>query len=334
MAITIKDVAHEAGVSFSTVSKVINNSHEISEATAIKVKEVMKRLDYTPNARAASFRRKSTRNIAFLTPLKKGEAFIFPHKFDIICGVHAMLVRRGYNVTLVDISDDEKIAATIKSVISTGGYEGLIVHAWNLNTDAAAILVRGNFPYIVIGEPNFESQICWLDNNNVLAGGIAARHLADCGAKKMAFVGTPWESRLEGVCLTLKELGLEIKPEHICHTDLSVGQGYAVTLELLNSKNRPDGIICENTMIAIGVMKAINEIGLALPTDIQLITFDDYPFSRVIEPMPTVINIDCYDLGEQAASQLIKNIRNPALHVQSYITLPELIVRGTTRGAS
>lgn len=336
MAVTIKDVAREAGVSFSTVSKVINNSHEISEATSEKVRNVMKQMDFTPNARAASFKRRSTRNIAFLTAFKKGEAFANPHMFEILCGAHNALARKGYSVSLVDVSSEDEPGDTVKKVISTGGYDGIIVHGSALNLEAATMLVRGSFPYIVIGKPTFESQVSWLDTNNVLAGSIAARHLIDGGARKLAFIGGGQEEkiskdRLEGARLALDELGISMEKQNICYTDSTIEESYIVAKDLLSQENRPDGIICENNAIAIGSIRAVRDKALIPPEDIQIITFDDYPYSQVMDPSPTVVNIDVYDLGEQAASQLLKNIRNPALHVQSYITLPELIIRSTTR---
>lgn len=336
MAVTIKDVAREAGVSFSTVSKVVNHSPEIPEATAEKVRAVMERLDYTPNVRASSFKRRSTRNVAFLTALKKGEVFENPHMFEILCGAHGALAKKGYSLTLVDVSEDTKPGATAKTIITNQGYDGMLVHGSAISPSVAAMMVRSQFPHIVIGKPEFSSAVCWMDTNNVLAGGIAARHLAEGGAGRIAFIGGGREERistdrLRGVCNTLEELGQSILKENILYTNSSIAESYDAAKKQLANNPRPDALICENNTIALGALKAVRESGLSMPDELQLITFDDYPFSQVMDPPPTVVNIDVYDLGMQAASQLLKNIRNPALHVQSYITLPELIERGTTK---
>lgn len=337
MSYTIKDIAREAGVSFSTVSKVINNSHEISEATANRVREVMKQMDFTPNIRASNFKRRSTKNIAFLTALKKGEAFANPHMFEVLCGAHKVLSQKGYGISLLDISGEEIPGDTVKSVISTGGYDGIIVHGSALNQDAASMLAHSEFPYIVIGKPAFETQVSWLDTNSILAGGIAARHLIKGGSQKIAFIAGKQEGRIskdriDGARQVIEELGFTLDKANILYTDSSTEQSYLTSLQLLDSNQRPDGIICENNAIAIGTLKAIRKCAICVPKDLQIITFDDYPFSQIMDPPPTVINIDVFDLGEQAASQLLKNIKNPALHVQSYITLPQLIIRSTTRG--
>lgn len=336
MAVTIKDVAREAGVSISTVSKVMKGSHTISDATAERVREVVQRLDYTPNARAASFKRRSTRNIAFLTALKKGEVFTNPHMFEILCGAHGALAQKGYTVTLVDVSGDEKPGATAKNIIANQGYDGMVVHGSAISRGAAALMVRENFPHIVIGKPEFVNQLCWVDTNNVLAGDISMRHLAEGGAQHIAFIGGKKDERisldrLEGVKLATGELGLELKEADVLYTDSSVQESYEGARRLLDRPNRPDALICENNTIAIGALKAVYETGLSMPDGLQLITYDDYPYSRVMDPMPTVVNIDVYELGAQAAGLLVRKIKNPALQIQSYTTLPEIIVRETTK---
>lgn len=336
MAITIKDVAREAGVSFSTVSKVINHSPEISETTATRVREVMDRMGFTPNVRAANFKRRSTRNIAFLAALRKGEAFSNPHLFEILCGAHQELARKGYGVSLINVADEEAPGKTIQALISAGGFDGMIIHGSALTRSAAIALTHNNFPYIVVGKPEFESQVNWLDTNNMLAGDFAARHLLDGGAKRIGFIGGRTDEhisqeRLEGAKIAASEFDLKIEEENIRYTDSSVEESQCAANELLKEKKRIDGLICENNTIAIGALKAINMAGLSMPEDIQVITFDDYPYSQIMDPPPTVVNIDVFDLGVQAAMRLLKSIRNPAIHVHGYITLPEVITRGTTK---
>lgn len=336
MAITIKDVAREAGVSFSTVSKVINNSPEISEATAVRVRQIMNQMGFTPNVRAANFKRRSTRNIAYLAALEKGEAFSNPHLFEILCGAHQELARKGYGVSLLNVAGEETPGKTIQTLITAGGYDGMIIHGSALTRSAAMTLTHNHFPYIVVGKPEFESQVNWLDTNNTLAGDFAARQLLEGGAKRIGFIGGGIDEhisqeRLEGAKIAASEFGLKIEEENVRYTDSSIEESRRAASELLKSKTRIDGLICENNTIAIGALKAVNMAGLSMPEDIQVITFDDYPYSQIMDPPPTVVNIDVFDLGVQAAMQLLKNIKNPAIHVHGYITLPEVILRSTTR---
>ena len=106
MSVTINDVANEAGVSKSTVSKVLNHWSTISPATVAKVNAAIEKLHYTPNSRAVSFARQTTQNIVYLTNLAKDSAYQNPHMFDIMCGVYRELAMQNYTLTLVDISDE------------------------------------------------------------------------------------------------------------------------------------------------------------------------------------------------------------------------------------
>ena len=105
MPVTIRDVAKEAGVSTSTVSKVLNNWSSISPGTCDRVHEAIKKLHYTPNARAVSFAKGASNNILFLSSLKKEEAYRNPHMFDILCGVRRTLADNGYTLMLTELPD-------------------------------------------------------------------------------------------------------------------------------------------------------------------------------------------------------------------------------------
>ena len=100
--------------------------------------------------------------------------------------------------------------------------------------------------------------------------------------------------------------------------------------ELLELPERPDGIICTNSLMTVGTMWAIQEKGLRMPEDLSLIAFDDYPYTPLLSPKPTVIEIDLFSLGVHAAAQLLRKIRDPAMLIQTYTALPRLIQRETT----
>lgn len=334
MSITIKDVAKTAGVSVSTVSKVINNNNSISQETKNHVMSVISELNYTPNARAVSFARKSTKNIIFLTSLEKEDAYKNPHMFDIMCGAYSELSKNNYTVTLMDTSKESYPGETVNSIISAGSADGVVVHGSALDDKTSALIVERNFPHVVIGNPGFDNQLCWIDTNHTLGGQFAAEHLLSCGYETVAFIGgrkseTISSQRLKGVRSTLLKAGHRMHKEHIIYTDSSREAAHKATLELLALPNAPDAIICENNTIALGVAKAIEYLGLTVPDNIAFLTFDRYPYASIIDPSPTIIDIDMYDMGCQAGNTIARKLENPALLVQSFTTLP-LLIRGLT----
>jgi DNA-binding LacI/PurR family transcriptional regulator len=333
MAITIRDVAKLAGTSTATVSKVINGSPSISDATIERVKKAMKELDYTPNRRAQIFARQATLNIAFITCLERDAAFSNPHMFEIMSGLQAALERKGYTLTLVGVHSDQ--ISLIDAMIAQKSVDGIVIHASVATKNLAQLIFKTHFPHIVIGTPNFKSELCWIDNNNPYSGQMAAGHLIDMGRRRIAFIGGTHEDaisydRWQGALKTMQERHISVKDEYLKQGNSTHEDGYRMMCELLQLKQRPDSVICANNEIALGCMKALNQKKIAIPQEIAVITFDDYPFSRITDPMLTVVNIDVYDLGVEAGKLILNKIKKPNLQVQSYSTLPMLIVRGST----
>lgn len=334
MAVTISDVAREAGVSTSTVSKVLNHWSSISPETTAKVHKAIQTLHYVPNARAVSFARGSTNNILFLSTLAREEAYRNPHMFDILCGVQKELSFHGYTVTLTDIPQDMVPEVFLSGLISQKSADGVILHGSAYVPAMSRILSESQFPYILIGHPGPRSHLCWTDINNGLAGECAAHHILECGYMPAAYIGghkTDHISvqRLNGFIGALYDYGYRLADHYIGYTDSSVSQSHAAMQAMLSLPEPPRAIVCGNNTIAIGAMQAIHEAGLNLPDEIAFLTFDRYPYSSIITPAPTVIDIDVYDLGVQAGRMLLRKIENPALLVQQFTTLP-LLRQGLT----
>lgn len=335
MAVTISDVANEAGVSKSTVSKVLNHWSTISPATVAKVEEAIEKLHYTPNSRAVSFAKQTTNNIVYLTNLAKDSAYENPHMFDIMCGVQYSLAKKGYSLSLVDISDESYPGEKVSQVITSKCCDGLIIHGSATDHENAEQLINESFPHIIIGHPNVDSALCWIDTNHALAGEYAANHMLTCGYTNVAFIGgqkTDYISaqRLKGFTQHMAYKGMRVPSSYIGFTDSNHKNSYEVMLNLIDTIPHLQGVVCEDNTIAVGVVKAIHERGLHIPNDIAVLTFDIYPYSKMIDPKLTIININVYDMGVQAGQHLIRKLKNPELLIQSYTTLPELIQGDST----
>jgi DNA-binding LacI/PurR family transcriptional regulator len=335
MPITISDVAREAGVSTSTVSKVLNNWTTISPATIERVNKAISKLNYTPNFRAVSFARQTTQNIVFLTALGKDEAYHNPHMFDIMCGVNSEISKSNYSMTLVDTFMDTYAGESVAKVMSKKSADGMIIHGSAINKEIADLIIKQQFPHILIGHPGFETGLCWVDTNHALAGQFAAEYLLSCGYSDFAFIGgkrTDYISmqRQKGFLGAMHSYGYSIASDRIHYTNSSKEESYQATMKLLESNKPPRVIACENNTIAVGAMKAIDKLNLEIPKDIAFLTFDVYPYSEIIEPKPTVIDINVYDMGVQAGIMMIRKLENPSLQIQTYTTLPVVNIGKTT----
>lgn len=335
MSLTIKDIAKVAGVSTATVSKVINNSYEISEATSEKVKKIIKELGYSPNSRAQNFAKQKTKKIIFLSDLYQGIGYENPHLFEILSGIEKPISEKGYALCLKS-TDTKSAIEVVRHIISNGSADGLIIHASVISKELDEIIAEKSFPHIVIGSPDFKSQFCWIDSNNQIAGKIAANHLLKCGYRKIAFIGGEKkdkisEHRLEGVMEGLSESDITGLSE-IRYGDSTCQSAYVQTEMLLyNYQNKIDSIICANNYIAYGCVNALENNNIKIPLDIAVMTFDDFPFTKIFNTKMTVVNIDMFDMGTQAGNLILSKIKKPNLYFQSYTALPQLIVRESTK---
>ncbi len=336
MGVTIHDVARAAGTSVSTVSKVINGYYGISEETAARVRRVMKELNYSPSASAQNFARGTTRCVVMLADLSPGAAFRNPHLFEIASGLEETLRSRGYRLILRG-ADTTTAYAAAEEIISRRSADAIAVHVSVMTHPLSALLTNPRFPHIVLGMPNFETQVCWIDNNNVYSGTVAAAYLLSRGYRRIAFVGGQYYDlgsahRLQGVRQGLGEAGLQLEEQYIWLGESTREDGYRMTKQLLSERSLPEAVVCANNYIALGCVAAIQEHGLRIPRDIGVMAFDDYPFSQFTEPKLTVVNIDVRDLGNQAGKFLVDMIRHPNKQVQTYVTTSVLMERQSTRG--
>lgn len=334
MGVTIKDVAREAGISTATVSKVMNGSYSISQETIDRVNAVMKKLDYHPNARARNLAQQSNKTVVFVTSLQKNVGFTNPHMFEMMCGLENSLAKKGYSLVLKSL-ETEDAPKYIKETFDVKMADGFIIHASLLSEELDEIISKNEIPHLVLGMPNFDSHLSWIDVNNKHAGELAAKYLLSCGYCSVAFIGGRPEDkismhRLNGVLSVLKEHDVVQPQNYIKYGDSETKSGYKMTEDIISLKKRPQAIICANNYLAYGCVSAIRDQGLKIPEDIGILTFDDFPFSKLLEPNLTVVNIDVYDLGYEAGKNILKIVRKPNVHIQSYITYPSIIQREST----
>lgn len=214
--------------------------------------------------------------------------------------------------------------------------DGIIVSSAFVTARMERLLLKHDFPQICIGEPQFDTILSWIDANNTLSANLAVEHLVSTGCRTLAFMGGREEDRifmdrLRGFRTAMERRGLEAKEEYITYNPPDVEAIFQSAAALLELPVPPDGIICTNSLMAVGTMRAIQSRGLDIPGQVSMIAFDDHPYSLMVSPQPTIIDIDLFSLGVHAGNLLLKKIRDPAMLVQTYTALPRLLLRGTTR---
>ena len=332
MAITIYDLAKEARVSISTVSKALNNCHTISDKTRERIQALARQMNYQPNARARSFARQRNGIVLFAAQLSRGVAYEDPHLFEIINGVERRLDEKGYSLLIKHVPPEEA-PDRICSLMQSEQADGVMLHAGMLTRSLASVLIREEMPHLVVGKPSFPCNVCWMDVSHEAAGQLAANYLLDKGYRRITFLldtegeGKIAQRRLHGLAAALAEEELTI--ETIPGVN-GCEDGYLRTGELLDRPELPEVILCANNYLAIGCLQMLRQRRMRIPQDMAVMTFDNYPFSMMLKPQLTAIEVDMFELGWDAAHFMLQKLRKPNLQTQSFCTVPTLVEREST----
>lgn len=332
MTASIRDVAKKAGVAPSTVSKALNGTGSISKETVLLIKRAANELGYLPARHAHAQKGSKFSQIIFLAEFPYDAAYVNPHLFEIIRGLEHTLSKNGYCLT-VKHANQKQTLEFLSQHASLSMFDGVVLNASVVTPKIAALIERLNLPHIIVGQPSFDSRLCWIDNNNALSGGLAARHLLSLGYTSIAFVGgraddmISWQ-RLRGARAVLAE-NKELLEGRVIQSNSTIADGARAAHKLLKLCPRPRAVICANSLIAFGCLHGFQEKKLRVPEDVAIISFDTYPMSLFTEPQLTVVDINMYSMGQETGRLLIQKLNYPQTLIQCFTTTPELVVRGS-----
>ena len=334
MSVSIKDVAKKAGVSISTVSKALNDKSSVSSSTIERIKQTAEDMGYVPNSRARVFATKETKQIVFVADIPKDTAFYNPHIFEIIMGLQHSVSKSGYSLIVESVEKKEALEY-ISSLYKKNMADALVVHASIITKRLESLIVKSNLPHLIIGQPDYQSTLSWIDTDNTLSGAIAIRHLLKKDYYPVAFVGGKADDmislhRFEGAERELKQNNLSFEEQYVLSTSSTIVSGMNAAKKILKMEKPPRSVLCANSVIAFGMMQELRNQKIRVPKDIAVMTFDRYPFSDFTEPRVTSVDMNMYEIGEEAGSILIKNLSHPNLRIQTFTSEPCIFEREST----
>ena len=334
MSVSIKDVANKAGVSISTVSKALNDKSSVSSSTIERIKQTAEEMGYVPNSRARVFATKETKQIVFVADIPKDTAFYNPHIFEIIMGLQHSVSKSGYSLIVESVEKKEALEY-ISSLYKKNMSDALVVHASIITKRLESLIVKSNLPHLIIGQPDYQSTLSWIDTDNTLSGAIAIRHLLKKDYYPVAFVGGKADDmislhRFEGAERELKQNNLNFEGQYVLSTSSTIVSGMNAAKKILKMEKPPRSVLCANSVIAFGMMQELRNQKIKVPKDIAVMTFDRYPFSDFTEPRVTSVDMNMYEIGEEAGSILIKNLSHPNLRIQTFTSEPCIFEREST----
>jgi LacI family transcriptional regulator len=335
---TIKDVAQLAGVSYQTVSRVINHKKEVSPATASIVRKAMKTLNYTPDPLARSLVGKNSHTIGVVISTYTG------HTCNLILQSADRVVRSyGYNLVIVGTETHSSAEPITGNELTRQRLEGLLVIYHGAVDDPHTLLstVSPDIPVVSTGYEIDRPEAKIIQVNTYEGARIATEYLLSKGHTKIATItGSPKASemhqRKSGFLDTLKSHEVAFNPTLEVSGEWSIESGYKAMLTLLNQKKEFTAVFTHNDDMAFGAIRALKENGFEVPRDVSVIGFDNNPLSKCSIPSLTTVSYPAAELGAYSASLLVWMVRSH-LHPSLSLKPPqkpklemELIVREST----
>lgn len=328
---TIYDVAHEAGVSITTVSRVLNAPSMVKEKTKELVLKVIKDLQFIPHAEASSRSRKDFSRIGVLLPY-----FTTPSFVQRMRGITTALPGHEYEVIIYAVENAEQLEGYMHMLPHSGRVDGLIILSLPLKNIYADRLLEGGLETVMVetGHSHFSS----VEINNVEGGRLVAQDLVKRGYRSFGFIGEtgeppyslhPGEDRLKGYKDELKQLGYDLPRKWICLQPFSMEKVVEKACRLMEGEI-PEVIFAASDMQAVAVIKAARRMGIKIPEDLGVIGFDNIDISDYMDI--TTVN-QCLDESGRLAAELLRGrLEDKTRPVQNITLRLTIVERGTLRG--
>ena len=337
MAVTLKDVALHAGVSPSTVSRTCNNHPSISEETKERVRLAMAELGYEPNFSTNNTTISKIRTIGVILPPSQKETYENSFYLEAIRGISSFCNQKNYMNTIITGNNEEELLSVIERMAKSGQVDGFIILYSKLDDSIINYLFNEGLLYVLIGKANqYANQTIYIDNDNLLAGQEATEYLIKKGHRRIAYVSKDFNlvftaDRKAGYQLALTMNDITYRSEFCIELPANIDDCYHTIHELLNLPEPPTAVVACDDITALTLERICVEYDIMVPEHLSIISFNNSLLSRISTPQLTSININSFQLGIEAASQMINHIENPNLLATKIIVPHQLIERNSCK---
>jgi DNA-binding LacI/PurR family transcriptional regulator len=332
-AVTIRDVARQAGVSPGTVSRAINNSPLVSKETRDRILQVVQELNYTPNLAARRLSIGKTLTIAVIVPF-----FTRPSVSERLNGVVSALSDTQYDLLIQNIETPEQRDAGLQDILRKDRVDGALIVSLPIPDMYTAQLVDANVPIVLID--TFHSALTTLSRvtvNDVAGGQTATEYLIQLGHERIGFIGdivdTPFHfissrDRYFGYCRALQAADIPLRAEYYAEGEHGRPQAREMARKMLSLPDRPTAILAASDTQAVGVLEAARELSLRVPEDLSVIGYDDIEVADMMH-LSTMRQL-LFESGRRGAELLLRILDDPEIDPVQQVLPTELVIRNTT----
>lgn len=328
-SVTIADVAKAVGVSTQTVSRVINEKGEVSPETRQRVLEAIEHLGYRPNSLARGLVMNKTLALGLIVPDIANP--FFP---EIVQGAEEVALEHGYTLVLGNTNESAEREMNVLRTFEARRVDGLLLCSSRLPEEQLLPLLRKHNEVVLVNRQVTLDNVSMVRVDYVQGTSMAISHLLEQGRRRIGFLAGPATShshhmRLQAFIQTLREHGQAYDPAAVFLCAPTTEGGYQAARAILQQRTDLDGLLCYNDLVAIGVLQACAELGLAVPQKLAVIGYDDIQAAHLVTPALTTVGISKSLLGAKATELLLRRLTGDQQGVD--LVLPsQLIVRSST----
>ncbi len=336
--VTLKDVAQRAGVSYQTVSKIIRGQIHVTPEVRARVMAAVEELGYRPNVTARNLRLQSSYLLGYSWQPDRQSYFnpvLEQFEQSIVDAAESL----GYHILLFPQRPGADLRETYRDLVVSGRVDGFILSSLEQRDPRVPALQDLNVPLVAFGRTECDQSFPYVDVDGGAGVLQAVRHLIDAGHRRIAILAWPEKSRvgnerLSGYLVAMEEAGIAVDPAWVVRGESEYDYGYDATQALLDlpAARRPTAIATVLDLIAIGVMRAIEERGFVVGRDIAVTGFDDMPVIHYLKPSLTTLRQPVWEVGQQVVRMLVDLLGGTLPAEQQILLPPELIIRESTQG--
>jgi len=338
MAVTLKDIADQLGVSVTTVSRGLAGYSDVAEETRQRILEKANDLGYSPNLSARRLQKQRTDTLGFIMPTF-GPRFSDPFFSEFIAGIGTEAAEQDYDLLVsTHAPDSEGELRAYRRAVLGGWVDGLIVVRTRENDPRINLLCEHGFPFVAFGRSNCASDYYFVDEDGATGMGLMVQHFIELGHRRIGFIAPPpglmfGRDRMRGYRETMSRHGLQVNPDWIVHGDMTQQGGAEAMERLLNLAPRPTAVACSNDLMAFGAINRVQQFGLTPGKEIALGGFDDIPLAAYVSPPLTTLHQPIYEIGRRSCAMLLKVLSGHVPDESHVLLTPTLVVRASS-GAS
>jgi DNA-binding LacI/PurR family transcriptional regulator len=306
LPVTIKDIAKQAGVSHSTVSRALHGSPLISDETIERIRQIAVEMGYFPSAAARSLKTNRSRALGVIV-----SAIDDPFFSEILQGIEEIAQERGYSLLMAASQRDPEREQAVVQDMRERHVDGLIICSGSFSASQQRKLLEFGIPIVVINNQAAEEYRYSIYHDDVDGSRQVTRHLIELRHQRIAYLGNSLSGRttldrLTGFRQEMDAAGLAIPAEYMHEIPGGRPEDGLVALNhFLNLPQRPTALFCFNDMLAIGVLNGLNMAGIRVPEDISVVGFDNIIFSAYTNPPLTTLDQPKHYIGAEAARLIL-----------------------------